>query len=804
MSDATPPNPSEPETRPARSRIGRYEIVESLGKGAMGVVYLAHDTVLERDVALKVMVPQIADDPDLIARFHREAKAVAKMSHPNVVAVFDLGQHTDGSPYIAMELLRGQDLQKAMRAQPPLPLDRKLAIMVQVLAGLAHAHAAGIVHRDIKPANIFLNQEGAAKIMDFGVAHVTTASMTGTGSVVGTADYMSPEQVKGAKVDGRADLFAVGVMLFELLTGKRPFHADSLMAIFYKITHEEPDWDLIPGGGEYDALLPILQKALAKDLEARYQKAYDFAVDLRNYLVGHVTNTTGQHALENLLEPESGTAPSLGLGALSPTLATLDDAAPTGGLQVATQATGRPASGARSAATRPAAPAVSTLRGASPTLVDGGPATSGGAARAATQVQPGARPAAPARTVVRPAARPAPRPAPPSRAPLLAGLALAALAAAGGGWWWLTQRPVPSPTPAPTVAPTPSAAPTPAPEATPTAEASLTPPPTAAPPPTFAEAQGQGAAAVRAAQAAFRSGDYKKAVAQAQDALREDPGNAGAQKLLDQALGGQKALGLVAEADAALAAGDFDKAGALAEQARAAAPWEPGVTALYGRIEAARGRAAQQAQQQAQARLAQLLNEAEAAVAAQKWDEAVKAYDEALKLDPQNVVARSGKTSALAARNAGPARPSGIGFASEKTVATPPRAAAGNLPPGFDAPDAGVKVQKGTQASDLPGRLLFEVSPEAVKSGERFTVRVVFVNEGQAPITLAGMQLTTTINGRKTSGPVPPRAREVGPGQRAVVHELADLWREDYASWSLEVVLSTARGERYSNRFASR
>ena len=176
------------------------------------------------------------------------------MTHPNVVNVFDLGYHTDGSPYIAMELLKGQDLQKAMRAPPPMTLDRKVAIIVQVLAGLAHAHQAGIVHRDIKPANVFINHDGTVKIMDFGVARLTTASMTGTGNIVGTADYMSPEQVKGAKVDGRSDLFSVGCMLYELLAGRRPFHSENLMAIFYKITHEEPNFDLVPEGAEYDAL----------------------------------------------------------------------------------------------------------------------------------------------------------------------------------------------------------------------------------------------------------------------------------------------------------------------------------------------------------------------------------------------------------------------------------------------------------------------------------------------------------------------------------------------------------------------
>src|SRR5438876_26471 len=178
-------NPSAPSApiKELSGRIGKYDIIKPLGKGAMGMVYLAHDTILERDVALKVMVSSIADDPELKQRFEREAKAVARMTHPNVVNVFDLGSHTDGSPYIAMELLKGQDLQKAVRTPPPMTLERKVNVIVQVLAGLAHAHQAGIVHRDIKPANIFINHDGTVKIMDFGVARLTTASMTGTGNM---------------------------------------------------------------------------------------------------------------------------------------------------------------------------------------------------------------------------------------------------------------------------------------------------------------------------------------------------------------------------------------------------------------------------------------------------------------------------------------------------------------------------------------------------------------------------------------------------------------------------------------------
>ncbi len=281
--------PLSPDERPAPpempERLGKYEVLARLGQGAMGVVYHAHDPLLDRDVALKVMLAQVAEDPEQKLRFEREARAVARMMHPNVVTVFDLGYHTDGAPYIAMELLRGHDLLYTMRNGPYLTLDRKLAIMLQVLEGLGHAHAAGIVHRDIKPANVFLPVEGMAKIMDFGVARFTMSSVTNTGVVVGTADYMSPEQVSGLRVDGRSDLFSTGAMLCELLTGHRPFHGESLVTILFKITHEEPRLDL-PPGPEHAALVPILKKALAKDVADRYQTAAEFVDALQGYLAG--------------------------------------------------------------------------------------------------------------------------------------------------------------------------------------------------------------------------------------------------------------------------------------------------------------------------------------------------------------------------------------------------------------------------------------------------------------------------------------------------------------------------------------
>jgi serine/threonine protein kinase len=275
---------SDPPVAAVRTeRIGKYDLIKCLGKGAMGVVHLAHDSLLDRDVALKVMLSQLADDPEQKQRFEREARAVARLMHPNVVMVFDFGYHSDGSPYLVMELLKGHDLLQTMRQGPPLTLERKVSITLQILEGLRHAHDAGIVHRDIKPANTFLNHDGTVKIMDFGVARFTTASMTATGVIMGTANYMSPEQVSGARVDGRSDLFSVGCMLYELVRGERPFQADSIMTTLYKIVHDEPKLD---GAPEHPLLLPILKRALAKSVEQRYQTASEFSQDLRGFLAG--------------------------------------------------------------------------------------------------------------------------------------------------------------------------------------------------------------------------------------------------------------------------------------------------------------------------------------------------------------------------------------------------------------------------------------------------------------------------------------------------------------------------------------
>jgi serine/threonine-protein kinase len=815
----------EPKSEPAAATavkeltgaIGKYNIVKPLGKGAMGMVYLAHDTVLERDVALKVMVASIADDPELNERFKREAKAVAKMTHPNVVNVFDLGSHTDGSPYIAMELLKGMDLQKAMRQTPPLELERKVAVIVQVLAGLAHAHQAGIVHRDIKPANIFIQNDGSVKIMDFGVARLTTASMTGTGNIVGTADYMSPEQVKGQKVDGKSDIFSVGCMLYELLAGRRPFHSENLMAIFYKITHEEPNFDLIPGGEHYDALLPILKKSLAKNLEDRYQTAYDFAVDLREYLKVHVTSASGQHDLEGLLEMEAPTHPPQPMtDAQGATIVPAEEfEVPNATMDLSSSANRR-----RAATVAPPRPLTATVRGgATPTVVKGdattvlpgGPAAArAGAARAAAGSAP---------TVVRPP-RAEGRPKPGRAAPassggtiyVIAGVLGTALAGAGGYIWYTRTQAPPAPIPTPVAEATAKPAATPTPEAA--VPSTTLPPPV--PPPTVAETVGKGAVAMKAASAAFKAGDYDRALRSAQDALKEDPGNGAAKRLAEQARDGKEARTHVEAGEAALKRGDYATAETEARAASSAAAWETGATSLLSRTDAAR-READAAQKRKEADAAQTrtaqnaaqvgsyLAKASEQLAAQNYDAAIALYDEALKIDATNSAALTGKAGAVSARAislasaGGGSRPGpGKSFQPGSTTASSAETRAPSGPEGFEE-SAGVTVKKGTTAAELPGKIKFEFSPPTPKPAERYTVKVSLLNEGTAPIGIASVVTTTLINGKKLSGLVPPLTKEVAPRQSGPVFETSEAWKEDTTSWSMEVVVKTTRGETYKN-----
>ncbi len=266
-------------------QIGKYEIISVLGEGAMGTVYRAKDSVIGRTVAIKVMNPEIARDKDHRTRFLREAQAAGSLQHPNVVTIYDLGE-LDGHLFIAMEFLQGQDLEKIMASAEPMKLQSKLDIIVDVLMGLSYAHKNGIVHRDIKPANIRVSDEGKAKIMDFGVAHLASSDMTKTGVAVGTPSYMAPEQITSGKMLPQTDIFAVGAVMYHLLAGTKPFEAPTLQSLFYRIVTEMPKPLAEVRPGLPAALDAIVRKAMAKDPEDRYANALDMANELISVRAG--------------------------------------------------------------------------------------------------------------------------------------------------------------------------------------------------------------------------------------------------------------------------------------------------------------------------------------------------------------------------------------------------------------------------------------------------------------------------------------------------------------------------------------
>ncbi len=261
--------------------IGHYHIVEELGAGGMGVVYRAEDTKLKRSVALKFLPPELTRDAEARRRFLHEAQAAAALDHPNICTVHEVDETAEGRVYIAMACYAGETLRERI-ANGPLPLPEALRIAREAAAGLAHAHAKGIVHRDVKPANLFVCADGLVKVLDFGLAKLAAGSaVTKTGTTLGTTAYMSPEQAKGQPVDGRTDIWSLGVVLYEMVAGRPPFGGEYPQAVVYGIINEEPEPLTARRTGVPIQLDGIIAKALAKDPADRYQALADLAVDLR-------------------------------------------------------------------------------------------------------------------------------------------------------------------------------------------------------------------------------------------------------------------------------------------------------------------------------------------------------------------------------------------------------------------------------------------------------------------------------------------------------------------------------------------
>jgi serine/threonine-protein kinase len=284
--------PSEPKSIAATSTItsytpgmlGRYRVLKELGRGAMGLVYLGKDPTIQRFVAIKTMrLDQIDGDEklqDFKSRFFREAESTGRLSHPNIVTIYDAGEE-QGLGYIAMELIEGTSLKQWSRKPNLMPVNEVLLTVATVADALDYAHQQGVVHRDIKPANIMITKDRVVKVMDFGIAKMASSSKTQTNIVLGTPTYMSPEQISGKKVDGRSDIFSLGIVLFELLTGQLPFTADNLSAVLFSIAHHphpaiqtlRPDLPLM--------VQEVVDRALQKELPHRYRRAEEFAIELR-------------------------------------------------------------------------------------------------------------------------------------------------------------------------------------------------------------------------------------------------------------------------------------------------------------------------------------------------------------------------------------------------------------------------------------------------------------------------------------------------------------------------------------------
>jgi CheY-like chemotaxis protein len=290
--------------RPARvdplGLIGRtvshFRVLDLLGSGGMGVVYSAEDTRLNRPVALKLPFPQFQLDPAAKARFLNEARSAGALDHPSLCSIYEVGETADGTPFLAMALYRGETLKARLTGEPRLSIAAALEIARRIVAGLAAAHQAGVVHRDLKPGNIMLLPEGGVKILDFGLAKVRDQNVTGSGRVLGTAAYMAPEQIRGGPVDGRADLWALGVLMYEMLTGRQPFRGEHEISVAHAILHTEPEPPSQLRSDIPASVQDVVLTLLSKDPGQRYADADALAADIAAIQLGRPPSVASRPA----------------------------------------------------------------------------------------------------------------------------------------------------------------------------------------------------------------------------------------------------------------------------------------------------------------------------------------------------------------------------------------------------------------------------------------------------------------------------------------------------------------------------
>jgi serine/threonine protein kinase/tetratricopeptide (TPR) repeat protein len=755
-----------------RERIGKYEIVGELGRGTMGEVYKAHDPVLNRHVALKTLTVKGSPGDETLKRFRQEAQAAAKLNHPNIITVHDFGEEGD-LLYMAMELLEGSDLRDAIDNDLLKALDEKLEVMDGILAALDYAHAQGVVHRDIKPANIHLGPGRQVKIMDFGLARVSTSEMTQDGIVLGTPNYMSPEQALGDKVDGRSDIFSTGAVLYELLTGHKPFEADSTPSVLFQVVHRQP-----PPVRRWTPDVPATIVAVVnRSLEKEREKRFASASEMREALAA---------ARQSLASSTSPTASPLP----PPRPPQPPPLPPTAAPPIAFETNAPPLPPRPRLPTPAPMPSPPGLRTRPPTLRPGA-----------------ARPVAGSR-----------------RGPWLAGAGgLAALAvAAGAVGLWL--RALPSPAPAPS----------------PTAESGAV----------GALTQELVRKQVQLARRELEDKHYAAATAEAEGALKLQPGHRDATAVLAAARERVRELdAAIAAAHRMLEAGDTGGASRELSHVLELDPRHPAAAELSARLNSvfqAQADAAAASMREArdealaagvtawslravdagatQGEL--LLARRDFADATRTFLEARDAFDRARRDALQRRApttpaagtpaaaaepAREGAPAAPAPRPATPApRPAtpvaGVAAPGPEPTPTPPpartftaeatsvlTAEAGSLE-GFETADVSSR-----RMPQFVGRVEFEVLPPAVRPGEPFVVRIHLRNDGRRPVKVRAVSLAAVVDGRREALPVKPLQREVPAQSRALVAEHSGVW-SGAASWALEAVITADRDETVSSR----
>ena len=747
-----------------RVLASRYELVEILGEGGMGTVYRAHDRLLKETVAIKLLRPDVAHTKDLAQRFIAEIKLARSVTHRNVCRIHEYGED-QGVRYISMAFVDGVDLRRVLRQQGPFPPEQAYSLVIQAADGLKAIHEEGIVHRDLKSANLMLDTRGVLRVMDFGIAKQWQAGdaekMTRTGQIVGTPDYMSPEQCRGERVDARSDVYSLGIVFYELLTGATPFRGETPLAVALKHVRDPVPFDSPAAARLPRAAIAVLQRALEKNVRARYQSAQEFRDALERVrsspgdtVTTHVPSlaaTVPDPRLARPLIPLATPTPFPGWGEETEALAS----SPAGG---APQIPG---------------PTTKVARGS---VVSG---VSRGSLSRQLRVVAVVGFAAVALASVA----------------MVVFSTLSHLRSGRGG------EPASSPVSTLTAqAGEPAAH---------TAEAAQTEfpregPPEAATPPPAATAgaplpSSPDASGLRRAQATLESGAYEQAAAEARAVLKNDPRSPQARGILDRAAAGLRAQEHFRSAERLLGERKWAEALAAAEAGGRAAPWDPKAAQLVARIQDAERASRQSAQDQ----IDRLLGQAETALRAEDFDEAIALYEAVLDRDQQNQIARMGRATAINARvtqrvAGGASLPAGRGFVAEATRVVSAREDV-EFSDAFEAsPD--IAVTKDTAEAASPGAIEFEVEPRVVRAGDSYSLKIYLRNRGASPIGIRQMLVTATVNGKKSSGPVPMLTTDVAPKQRGLLLSLSDFLRDDTRTWSMEILIRTTAGDSYSNR----